>query len=520
MNLFNEAIYRSHLEHSAKGQEWGSHKYIRKENGRYIYPSDLSKGAAKVSSASVINGRKVGSAADKDRAKKEESQIRSAHQGDVARSTTTTSTSTNKTVDRATQVAQQIKSAHSAAAGRKSTSTGKKKTETAPTATTTSTTDDTKKTTTDTEEKKKSSGKGGGKKSSGGSSSKKKSSGKKSSKTAENTQQTTSAASSEEAKALGLSDDDIKNLESAIDLNSTERSTVINNLAIRVIKGDFGDGEDRKKKLGKYYSEIQKKVNELIKTMGGGTQSSGGSYKSTSKKSSNTKSASTKYGDAGYYKQTGKNGTTINNRKTITHSDGYAFNVMKENGVMGVLSATTNSLMHIGTKTSGRYPRGSGDRPYQHDGSYRRSNSTYDSLVRKKTVKDMTDDELKKNVARAGLEKQYKKLNKQKTGLERAKDVSDAASSGINRASNRLREKSNRRPKRERMNLDHMSDEELRKAINRENLERQYSDLFGPEVETVSDGEKKVARILDTAGDVLAFGTTAITLALAIKGKL
>lgn len=31
------------LSHSAKGTTWGKHKYIRKENGRYIYPADLEK---------------------------------------------------------------------------------------------------------------------------------------------------------------------------------------------------------------------------------------------------------------------------------------------------------------------------------------------------------------------------------------------------------------------------------------------------------------------------------------------
>lgn len=31
------------LSHSAKGTTWGKHKYIRKENGRYIYSADLEK---------------------------------------------------------------------------------------------------------------------------------------------------------------------------------------------------------------------------------------------------------------------------------------------------------------------------------------------------------------------------------------------------------------------------------------------------------------------------------------------
>lgn len=32
-----------YFSHSAKGTTWGKHKYIRKENGRYVYPSDLEK---------------------------------------------------------------------------------------------------------------------------------------------------------------------------------------------------------------------------------------------------------------------------------------------------------------------------------------------------------------------------------------------------------------------------------------------------------------------------------------------
>ena len=38
---------------------------------------------------------------------------------------------------------------------------------------------------------------------------------------------------------------------------------IINILAKRVIKGDYGTGDARKKKLGKLYSIVQKKVNEL-----------------------------------------------------------------------------------------------------------------------------------------------------------------------------------------------------------------------------------------------------------------
>lgn len=44
--------FRDYLEHSVKGQTWKNHKYIRKENGRYIYPEDV-----RVNDSSLRNRR-------------------------------------------------------------------------------------------------------------------------------------------------------------------------------------------------------------------------------------------------------------------------------------------------------------------------------------------------------------------------------------------------------------------------------------------------------------------------------
>ena len=38
-------------------------------------------------------------------------------------------------------------------------------------------------------------------------------------------------------------------------------------LSDRVIRGDFGDGEERKKNLGAFYDEVQKRVNEMLQPM-------------------------------------------------------------------------------------------------------------------------------------------------------------------------------------------------------------------------------------------------------------
>lgn len=67
------------------------------------------------------------------------------------------------------------------------------------------------------------------------------------------------------------------------------------------------------------------------------------------------------------------------------------------------------------------------------------------------------------------------------------------------------------------MDLSNMSDKEMRDAINRAILERQYNDMFAPQAST--KGRETVSKVLETAGSVLAIGSSALGIALAV-GKL
>lgn len=67
-----------------------------------------------------------------------------------------------------------------------------------------------------------------------------------------------------------------------------------------------------------------------------------------------------------------------------------------------------------------------------------------------------------------------------------------------------------------RMDLSTMSDKEMRDAINRELLERQYSDIFS-EPSRVEKGRARADQMLETTGNVLAIGASALGIALAIK---
>lgn len=76
-------------------------------------------------------------------------------------------------------------------------------------------------------------------------------------------------------------------------------------------------------------------------------------------------------------------------------------------------------------------------------------------------------------------------------------------------------------PAKTRMDLSKMTDDEMRKRINRELLERQYNDVFGPKsVPQVSKGRVRVQKVLEVAGNVFAVSSSAIGMAMTIKQML
>lgn len=132
---------------------------------------------------------------------------------------------------------------------------------------------------------------------------------------------------------------------------------------------------------------------------------------------------------------------------------------------------------------------------------------------------DLSDDELSTRVRRMNLEKQYDKLSKErrpKTGLEVAKQSTDETKSAVNKIQNYRNEKKRQQAQEhKRPDLSSMTDDELRKKINRERLEREYDNLFHDD--NVSRGRDRVDEILDIAGPVLSVGSSALAIAIAIQ---
>lgn len=89
-----------------------------------------------------------------------------------------------------------------------------------------------------------------------------------------------------------------------------------------------------------------------------------------------------------------------------------------------------------------------------------------------------------------------------------AANIARTGSSMANKAARKKQEQAARK-----IDTSEMSDDELRKVINRLNLERQYSDLM---VRDVGAGERAFSDILDTAGSILGIAASAATIAYTI----
>ena len=101
-----------------------------------------------------------------------------------------------------------------------------------------------------------------------------------------------------------------------------------------------------------------------------------------------------------------------------------------------------------------------------------------------------------------------------KEDMERSKRLVDS-SRNLSNELKRTVDNSNRNRKVQKMDLSHMTDQEMRNQINRAMLERQYNDMFNPQRE--SRGREYVSQTLDKVGNVLAVTGSALSIALAIK---
>lgn len=214
-----------------------------------------------------------------------------------------------------------------------------------------------------------------------------------------------------------------------------------------------------------------------------------------------------------------------------------------------------------GQRNGPPYPLKAGD----HSAAEKRAaRATYGKVVKSKVkyggIKDMTSDELKNANSRSAQEAQYMKNNSQ--GMKNDRKASDMSTAELQAYNSRRqaedqykdfqkkdREKAieervrpiknakaivddvnninkavdkslndyfndKHKARKAAMDLSKYSDEELRRAVNRMNLEKQYRDLTPNEI---SRGERVAANIFRTTGTVLTTSSTALDIALKFK---
>lgn len=101
-----------------------------------------------------------------------------------------------------------------------------------------------------------------------------------------------------------------------------------------------------------------------------------------------------------------------------------------------------------------------------------------------------------------------------KEDMERTRNL---ANEGRNLSSNlkTMNDRAMKNKPKPDVDLSKMSDKELRDAINRKFLEKQYTDICVPS--NVSKGRERASMVLEKAGDVLAVTGSVLSVALAIK---
>lgn len=146
---------------------------------------------------------------------------------------------------------------------------------------------------------------------------------------------------------------------------------------------------------------------------------------------------------------------------------------------------------------------------------YQRKDGSLTPAGQKRYDRDVRENNAKKKDNRINIDgPDPKRWVKEDTS--RAKNVVDSSNSMVRELKN-VERNTRPTPKKEKMDLSKMTDQQLRDRINRANLEKQYSDMFGQNTNTVSKGRQYVSDVLETTGTVLTIGSSALAIALAIK---
>lgn len=299
----------------------------------------------------------------------------------------------------------------------------------------------------------------------------------------------------------------------------------VEKLAKEVIRGGFGNGQERKDLLGEHYATIQKRVNELMKgyskeALADATKKKSEENKTDTKKKSTKKKSSkkkttttTRSSGSSSRKNTNLSVTTDKTATVIKHEciyDGSAY------------------IIH-GGPGSGRFPLGSGERPYQRRGGGRSVRAYEADSYKPKKIGFHKKSEIQKTYSKQKRSEMAEKAfsrnikdgkDKPNTSLveKSIKDTKKAVDSSkdVVRTADRVlhRKERDKAYSEAFQRAQKMSDQDLRNFINRKNLEKQYVNSL--DIDTLSRGQQRALDVLDIAGDVLGVAGGAAALGVSI----
>ncbi len=133
----------------------------------------------------------------------------------------------------------------------------------------------------------------------------------------------------------------------------------------------------------------------------------------------------------------------------------------------------------------------------------------------KSDLSEKSDAELAEVTKRSNLEKAYRRATGEDGNpLDKRKKLLDAAKNETDSLRELERRVPSKKPKK-LMDLASMSDKDMRDAINRKLLEKQYRDMF--DNVTVSRGRERLRTVLEVGGATIGVSSSALGIALAIK---
>ena len=142
---------------------------------------------------------------------------------------------------------------------------------------------------------------------------------------------------------------------------------------------------------------------------------------------------------------------------------------------------------------------------------YQNNDGSLTNAGKKRYERDMRENSGKKKGNKVGAADPDRWV---KEDMNRSRKLTDETGTMVNKLKTANDNAIRNKPKA-KMDLSNMTDQEMRNQINRALLERQYNDMFAPQ--TVSKGREHASKILETTGSVLAIGSSALGIALAIK---